>query len=305
MAKNILIIGGSYFVGKVFVEDLLRERTDHIYVLNRGNHPLRREGVTEIVCDRHDYNLKTAIPQLSWDTVIDFCGYTPLDIAQLMLAIPNELIKQYIFISTASIYDETTDLPVKEDSPRLEGPQPELGPAAEYGFNKWQAELKLADICRKSNIPYTCLRPTVIYGKYNYAPRESYFFDLISKGESVVLPKNELALFQFVSVWDVARIIRLCIGNPAVYNRSFNLAGEELVGYQRFIQVLQDIIGIKVSIYTLESKEIDEQQIPLPFPLEQHLIYSGSLIEHVLEFKYMSFVEGMKRTYEWYLNRGV
>ncbi|MFA4910212.1 MAG: hypothetical protein WC649_04135 [Desulfobacteria bacterium] len=52
--KNILIIGGSYFVGRVFVEELVKEAGYSIYVVNRGNVPLNMEGVHEIVCDRND-----------------------------------------------------------------------------------------------------------------------------------------------------------------------------------------------------------------------------------------------------------
>jgi 2'-hydroxyisoflavone reductase len=303
MRRNILIIGGSYFVGRVCVEMLAEDPDNQITLVNRGNQPIGRPGVVEIVCDRHDYRLKKALPQKTWQAVIDFCAYTPLDVVQLMLAVPNEAMEHYIFISTVSVYAETMDLPVKEDMPKLQVPQKELSLAADYGYNKWQAEQKVAEYCAKSNIPYTILRPAIIYGKYNYAPRESYFFDLISKGRTVILPKNTLALYQFVSVWDVAKIISLCLGNENVYHQTFNLAAEELISYRRFIEVLQEIMNKKVSIYVLESKEIDEQKIPLPFPLEQHLIYSGDLIRRLLGFDYAPFTDEMKRTWEWYKAR--
>jgi 2'-hydroxyisoflavone reductase len=300
MMRNILVIGGSYFAGRVCVETLARDPDNQITVVNRGNQPIGRPGVVEIVCDRHDYRLKEALPKVTWQVVIDFCAYTPLDVVQFMLAVPNEAIGQYIFISTASVYADTLNLPIKEDTPKLTTPQKELGLAADYGYNKWQAEQKVAAYCVKSRIPYTILRPTIIYGKYNYAPRESYFFDLMAKGRGIALPKNELALYQFVSVWDVAKIIGLCIGNENVYHQAFNLAAEELISYRRFIEVLQEVMNKTVSIYMLESKEIDEQKIPLPFPLEQHLIYSGDLIRCILGFDYAPFIDEMKRTWKWY-----
>lgn len=305
MKKNILIIGGSYFVGKVFVEEAVKKDLYAIHVLNRGNRPLNIEGVREIVCDRYDFQqLEEVIPHLIWDAVVDFCAYAPTDIELLMDVLPQNGLKHYIYISTASVYRETLELPVKEDAPKLTGPQPELGPAADYGYNKWLAEVKLAELCRDGDIPYTSLRPAIIYGKYNYAPRESYFFDLINKDEMIVLPDNELALFQFVSVWDVARIIMECIGNEKVFDKAFNLAAEELVCYRRFVQVLEQITEKKIATKTLPIKTIDQQRIPLPFPLDKHLIYSGTLIQRVLGFEYMSFVEGMKRTYEWYVSEG-
>lgn len=301
MKKNILVIGGSYFVGKVFVEEAVQKEEFDIYVLNRGNRPLNMDRVNELICDRHDIDrLEAVLPAKIWDAVIDFCAYTPTDIEILMNVLPNNSLKQYIFISTASIYEDTLDLPVKEEAPKLTGPQPELGPAADYGYNKWLAELKLMELCESANIPYTCLRPTIIYGKYNYAPRESYFFDLIKSGQRIVLPDNELALFQFVSVWDVAKIILECIGNQRAFNQAFNLSAEELVSYRRYVQVLEEITGQKISTTVLPVQTIERELIPLPFPLDKHLIYSGTLVQRVLGFEYTPFVEGMKRTYNWY-----
>ncbi len=301
MKKNILIIGGSYFAGRVLVEILSRENDYSVYVLNRGNVPLNMDCVDEIVCDRHDINLKKSIPELTFDAVIDFCAYTPLDIIQLMLAFPEGSVKHFIFISTVSIYEDTHDLPVKEDAPKLTGIQKHLGQAADYGYNKWLAELKLAELCEKSNIPFTSLRPSIIYGKYNYAPRESYFFDLIDQGKPVILPENRLALFQFISVWDVANIIITCLGKELVFNQAFNLTGPELISYRRLVEILEIISGNMIPYQTMSTSEIDRQRIPLPFPLDSHLIYSGTHIQKILDFNYTPFEQGMKKTYEHYM----
>ena len=218
--KNILVIGGSYFLGRVFVEELVRESGWSIYVLNRGNLPLGMEGVQEIVADRSDTDrLKEVIPRLDWHAVVDFCAYIPRDITSLFGVLPSGSVNHYIYISTTSVYKNTLILPIKEDSEKLTGPQPELGPAAaNYAYNKWQAEQALMEQCRERRIHYTSLRPAIIYGKYNYAPRESYFFDLINQQKIIVVPDNNLALFNFVSVWDVARIILLCLGNEKVFD---------------------------------------------------------------------------------------
>jgi nucleoside-diphosphate-sugar epimerase len=73
--KNILIIGGSYFAGRVFVEELRRRKGWKIHVLNRGNIPIRKEGVVEITCDRHDTERVTrSLPETRWEAVVDFCA---------------------------------------------------------------------------------------------------------------------------------------------------------------------------------------------------------------------------------------
>jgi 2'-hydroxyisoflavone reductase len=300
----LLVIGGSYFVGRVFVETLAAGADYRIVVVNRGNRPLRLGGVEEIACDRNRTSrLREALPQLPWHAVVDSCGYSPKDVRDAVLALSRGSIGHYIFISTTSVYAPTRALPVREDAPKLSGPQPELGPAADYGFQKWLSEQTVATHGRQLEFPFTCLRPAIIYGQYNYAPRESYFFDLIDRNQWVTLPDNDLALFRFVSVWDVADAIALSMGNPKTFGKAFNLSAEELVSYARLVEVLEAVMGRKIRTRTMSVAEIDAKGIPLPFPLDSHLIYSGDLIRETLGFRYTSFLAGMQKTYAWYRQR--
>jgi len=297
--KNALVIGGSYFVGRVFVEECSKLPGHKIYVMNRGNVPLNIEGITEIRCDRHNTEaMHDAIPSLMWDCVVDFCAYTPDDITAMISIFPAHAVGQYIFISTASIYEKTNDLPITEEAVKLSGPQP--GPHGDYAYNKHLAEEELKCQCTENSIPWTIFRPTFIYGKYNYAPRERYFFDLIQQGETIIIPDNDLALFTFVSVWDVARAITQCIGNKNAFSKSFNLSGEELISYPRFVDVLRIITGEHIKVEYRSIHQIDIQGVPLPFPLDEHLIYSGALLMKEIGFSYTPFIEGMRATYAWY-----
>jgi nucleoside-diphosphate-sugar epimerase len=300
--KNVLVIGGSYFVGRIFVEALASNPDYRVVVVNRGNLPLEMEGLQEIVCDRNQTaQLKASLPSRSWNAVVDFCGYTPKDVRDVVLALPPDSVGQYIFISTTSVYAPTRALPIRENGTKLSGPQPELGPAADYGFQKWLSEQTVATHARQLDFPFTCLRPSIIYGQYNYAPRERYFFDLIDRNQIIILPENELALFQFVSVWDVAKIISLVMDNPETFGKSFNLAAEELISYARLVEVLEAVTGKPIQTRTLPVPEIEAKRIPLPFPLDGHLIYSGELARQTLGFQYTSFTAGMQKTYDWYL----
>jgi nucleoside-diphosphate-sugar epimerase len=298
----VLIIGGSYFLGRVFVEKLLSESKFEIFVLNRGNIPIKKRAVKELICDRHDINnLKDLLPNRDWEAVVDFCAYTPSDVDETISALSEREVRQYIYISTATVYDKTNNYPITESAPKLKGPQTELGPFADYAYNKWLTELELEKQCAKYNIAYTVIRPAFIYGKYNYAPRESYFFDLIINKKTIIIPDNELALFSFVSVWDVAKILIGCIGNNQVEGNAFNASGEELISYPRFIEVLREITKEELLVQKMSIEEINRRQIPLPFPMDEHLIYSGTLIQEAIDFQYTPFLTGMGKTYRYYL----
>lgn len=299
---NILIIGGTYFVGRVFVEELRNRHNYAIYVLNRGNRPLQMDGIQEIVCDRHDASsLRRTVPSLEWHAIVDFCGYEPADISLLMENLGGS-VQQYIFISTATVYQNTPSLPMTEDSPKLTGPLP--GPHGNYAYKKWLTELKLKEECERRGIVHTSLRPAFIYGKYNYAPRESYFLKLAARDEPITVPNAPQALFSMVSVWDMARICVACLGNERVRDSAYNVASSELVSYDLLIEALERITARKFAVRRQPVRVIEAQRIPLPFPLEEHLVYSGSLLQRVLNYSYMSFQEGMSRTYDWFFSAG-
>jgi nucleoside-diphosphate-sugar epimerase len=298
--KNLLIIGGSYFTGRVFVEEIIKTNEYNIFVYNRGNLPLNKPEVKELTGDRSDINrIKKVIPDNEWHALIDFCAYTPEDIEKMIISLPGTF-KQYIFISTTTVYGETVDLPVVEDAPKLTKPQPELGEYADYGFDKWRAECKLREMCETREAAYTVLRPAIIYGKYNYAPRESYFFDLVRDNKPIVIPDKKLALFSFAWVTDVAKLIVKCIGNKKVFNREFNIAAEDLVSYERFIKVLESVTEKQLFTMTMSVDEINARNIPLPFPLDNHLVYSGLKLNRTLEYKHIPFEDGMRKTYSYY-----
>ena len=167
-------------------------------------------------------------------------------------------------------------------------------------MSKWLAECKLKEMCESTGIAFTSLRPAIIYGEYNYAPRESYFFDLLQDKKPVILPDNELALFSFVWVVDVAKIIIKCLGNEQVFGKAFNISAKELISYRRLIEVIEKVSGKTFEIVKMSVDEINRMQIPLPFPLDGHLIYSGTSIQSVLDFEYTPFEDGMRKTYDYY-----
>jgi nucleoside-diphosphate-sugar epimerase len=299
--RNVLVIGGSYFAGRVFVEELARQGDTKITVYNRGRRPLGMAEVSELIGDRRDpARIRAVIPPLQWDAVVDFCAYDPADIEILLQNLPGR-IGQYVFISTTTVYDKTLDLPIREDAPKLAAPQIELGKQAAYGFDKWRAEQAVQALCQSKGINHTIFRPAIIYGYYNYAPRETYFFDLLRKHQPVVIPDNGLALFSFIWVVDMALILIRSLGETRAYGQAFNLASGELVSYPRIIEVLQQITGKTIDTVPMPVAEIERQGVPLPFPLAEHLIYSGETARKTFDMAFTPFASGLRQALKYYL----
>ncbi len=306
MRKQVLVIGGTYFAGRVF--SILTSRGDsgrddlYLHIVNRGKYPLKNlDNITQYVCDRHDAaKLAEVLPRnVVFDAVVDFCAYEPRDISSVINALPGR-IRQYIFISTASVYAPGGEEPTDETFPVLS--YSSSGRVEDYIAKKCLLESELKEICTSSGIAYTILRPAFIYGPFNYAPRESYFIKLIAESRPVPAPTDATGRFSFVYVFDVSDIINRCIGNEKAYNEIFNLASPEIADYDSFISLLRQCSGADFPTTPVTVKQVIEQNIPLPFPLDEALIYSGKKSETVLEYKYTPFSVGMKKTFSVFMS---
>ena len=295
MKKTVLVIGGSYFTGRVF--SIFASKGDEfiLHVVNRGKYRLNLPGVIEYKCDRHDKKmLSDILPDIHFDTVVDFCGYNPGEI-KMMIDILPDMPGQYIFISTASIY--ATKGFKKEDDPVLEMVPETPDPVADYIFKKVQLENELRDTCAGKGIPFTIARPNFIYGPYNYAPRESYFIRQIVKGIPVPYPVDATAKFSMVYVLDVARALGIFAANEKAYNEAFNLAGKEQVTYSMLFSELERISGIPFEKRPVTVSRVMAENIPLPFPLESDDLTSGEKMTHYFGFEYTSFADGMAKAF--------
>jgi len=298
--KNVLVIGGSYFAGRVFVETISKSDQVSIHVFNRGHLPIGIQGVHQLVGDRDlPETISNSIPEKHWDVVIDFCAYTPDHIGSLLQRLPGT-IGHYIFISTTSVYAPTPKVPIAEEAAKVTSPQPELGEFAEYGYLKWLGEIACEENCRKKGIPYTILRPAIIYGRYNYAPRESFFFDHVMGNKPLAVPENPNIFYSFVWVEDLAEILIACMENKNTYGMAWNVAGEEHISYSAMADMIEEVCGRKIQRRIMSIDEIIREKVPMPFPPDEHLLYDGSKLRNVLGYVHTPFLLGIAKTWRNY-----
>lgn len=306
MKKNILVLGGSYFLGRVFMMLAARSDNYNLHVLNRGKYPLKTANTTLYQCDRHDsQKVAELLPELDWDAVIDFCGYEPGDISSLLGVIKGK-VGQYIFISSPSVYEPSTPAPKTEESALLGDGGDDGGKGGDrvldYAHKKVVLEKEGAEACAARGIGLTIFRPGFIYGPFNYAPREPYYFRMILENTPIPVPTDATGRFQFVFVKDLANIIIACINNEKTYGNAYNAAGPEVVDYAMYMDVLEKAHGEPLNVQHVTVDEVLKQNMPLPFPLDHDAeVIKGDKISSLLGMEYTSFEEGMKETYRVYM----
>lgn len=293
---KILVIGGSYFLGKTFT--MMAWEEHEVYLMNRGNQPFCSDEITEYVMDRHDAKSVAGIGEEYFDVIVDFCAYQKGDIELIFKNLKADF-KQYIFISTCDVYRRGTMERLDENSAFEE--RNFGGQEGEYITGKVQLEEELRRCAKERNIAYTSIRPAFIYGPENYAPREAVYFKWILTAGQIIHPYDATGEFQMVFVYDAAKAVLLACGNEKAFDRAFNLCNEESMTYETFADLMEEVMELSFERVELSIQDVTERQIPLPFPLtrEESEWYDGSSITE-LGFQYTDISKGMKITADYF-----
>lgn len=295
---KILVIGGTYFLGKTFT--MLAYQKHELYLLNRGNQPFDDEYIVEYAMDRRDAQAISMIPEEHFDVIVDFCAYRKGDI-QFIFEHLKAGFDQYIFISTVDVYKRGTGLKLDETA-ELET-RDFGGEAGAYILGKVALEQELKECANARKVAYTSIRPAFIYGPDNYAPREDIYFKWILTAGQIIHPYDATGEFQTVFVLDVAKAILAACGNTIAYNKEYNICGNEMMDYESYADLLENVTGLTFEKMELSVADVVAKQIPLPFPLtkEESEHYDGTRAEE-LGFDYTPIEEGMAVTFDYFQN---
>ncbi|MEG2289063.1 MAG: NAD-dependent epimerase/dehydratase family protein [Clostridium sp.] len=297
--KNILILGGSYFIGKAIVEDLLNVDSNYkIYTLNRGSRKVEDTRITNIVCDRNNLeNMKEALREYNFHYVIDVSALDKIQLEILHEAINYKELEKFIFISSSAIYDiGICKIPINEDDKMGENRY-----WGSYGTNKIQAEEFLIDKFKNTNTELVILRPPYVYGENNYAAREGFIFHHIINERAILIPNEGETKIQFIYSKDLAKIVSVFLkkqsGNISVYN----VGNSATVTFNEWIELCERAANksaIKKHFY-YENKGYGERDF-FPFFNYDNVLDVSDIHEIFLEET--SMVEGLKYCYKWYLD---
>lgn len=265
---KILVIGGSYFFGRWFVQ--VTHKDHDITLLNRGNIKTGLEGVQELVCDRHDTGGLKALDlsRVSYDVVVDFCAYEKGDIKGILDCLDPDKLSKYIFISTVDVYkhEQGAAGPVREDGALVHDHL--QGPEGDYIAGKVTLELELRERADALGIKGVSVRPAVLYGPLNYAPRESVYFEWIDKAGQIIHPIDADGYWQMIYVEDAARALKKLCELPSDETcDAYNFCHDERITYDTFEEALESL-GKPFERVDISVKDADERYIPLPFPLK-------------------------------------
>lgn len=198
---NILILGGTQFVGRAISDEAL-QRGHRLTLFHRGRtNPGLFPQATHILGDRDGELDKLGAAR--WDAVIDVSGYLPRLVRAAAEAL-QERVQRYVFISTISVYEDTGQVGRDEEAAliELDDPTTEEIRGETYGGLKVLCERAVEDV-----LPGRALhiRPGLIVGPHDHTNRFTYWPVRIRKGGEVLAPGKPDYPVQFVDARDLAQ----------------------------------------------------------------------------------------------------
>lgn len=235
---KVLFLGGT---GNISTEcaALLHERGHEVLVLNRGHSPVPA-GWRALQADRKDAGaMRAALAGVKPEVVLNFLGYELADV-QLDVELFNGVVRQYVFISSASVYAKPPRLPLTEDAP--------LGnPWWDYAQKKVLCEQWLRGRWERTGFPVTIVRPSHTYSKRwlpNAVSSSSYTFAArLEQGKPVFVHDDGQTPWTMTAAADFAVGLAGLLGRADALGEAFHITSDEVLTWNQIYTEIADALG--------------------------------------------------------------
>ena len=269
---NILVMGGTRFVGKPLVSRLQAQGHD-LTLFTRGRNPVPA-GVEHLSGDRSSAEGLAALQGRRFDVIVDSSGRKQEDSSRV-IEVTGAPSHRFVYVSSAGVYAGSDQWPLSEDSPT----DPQSRHAGKADTERWLQE---------EGIPFTSFRPTYIYGPGNYNPIERWFFDRILHNRPVPLPGTGSTITQLGHVDDLAEAMARCIDVEASTNRIYNCSGKKGITFRGLIEAAAVACGrdpASVEMRSFDPSGLDPKARKA-FPLRlNHFLTDITRVERELAWK--------------------
>ena len=304
---EVLVIGGTLFIGRLLVKELVKKGHSVTVLHRRAKHELGRQ-VAAIQADRNDAAaMRAALAGQHFDVVFDNVydwerGTTALQVQGTVEACGDNL-SRYIFMSSVAAYGDGLnhhegDALAAEDH------------ADTYARNKANSERLLFRMHSRGGLPAVTLRPPFVYGPGNPYYREAFFWDRLRDKRPLIVPGDGRRLMQFVQVRDLVWCALAAMENAAAVGHAFNVANSKALAQTEVIEALANAARrsmpnliripremlLRAGGHAIKGPNLYfGEYFDLP-PITQLVAKA----QRVLKFKSTDFVEGLRETYQWW-----
>ena len=251
VAMKILFIGGTGNISAACARQAL-SRDWEVRMLNRGNRS--RPGLEKAVSIRADISkpeaVREALKGQVFDVVANFIAYKPEEVKR-DIQLFSGIIRQYMFISSASAYQKPPSHPVITESTPLKNPY------WEYSRDKIACEDELVKAYREKDFPVTIIRPSLTYDTVipvAIGSWEDYtIIDRMKKGRKVIIHGDGTSLWTITHSDDFASGFTGLCGHQQAVGHSFHITSDEVLTWNQIYQAVADAAGVKLNAVHIPS----------------------------------------------------
>jgi nucleoside-diphosphate-sugar epimerase len=299
---KVLVIGGTVFIGRAVVSELVEAGHD-VCVVHRGEHePDDFPAVQHIHVDRSNLASKRAEveafgPEAVWDNFAMFRSHArgTLD------ALGTD--RRYVVTSSMDVYraygglhaGKATDaVPVDETSPVRPERYPYRGQFP--GMDDYD-KLDVEETYLETGA--TILRLPMVYGPYDGQRREEFVLRRVRAGRTKIPVGSGAWLGTKGFVGDIARGVRLTI-ESGLRGEIFNLGETRTHPAGLWAQMILDAAGSKAELVRVPDDKLPED-LGLTGAMAQHLLVDSSKARRALGWSDTDPDEALRTSVAWHL----
>ena len=302
--KNVLILGGTLFIGRCLVEKLIQDPEVSITLFNRGktNKELFPD-LARIVGDRETSEIEQILSK-DWDYIIDISCYYPNGLRELIPKLKGK-VGRYIFVGTVSSYilEESPKAHITEDNTLIGCTAEEAVDTSMKTYGKRKAECERILLAAEW-LDKIILRPSIVYGKYDSTWRFYYWLYQINLDAEMILPNGGVDRHNYTYVDDLANVL---IESMAIENHSitYNVSTHPVMSFKELLDKTATVMSknpkyVSVSSDILATEGIHPvKDVPLWLNGTFLLIDSSKLLRD-FSVELIDFDTSLKQTVEYY-----
>jgi nucleoside-diphosphate-sugar epimerase len=301
---RVLFIGGTGNISSACVERALQAGHD-VTILTRQQRRSRwRDRVRVRRGDRDDpQTLAAAAEDLRPDAVVDFVAFRPEQVEAAIAALRGRA-GQYVFISSASVYQKPPARPVITEETPLQNP------FWEYARQKIACEGRLRRAQAEEAFPATIVRPSYTYGETwipsGFGGHDYTVVDRMRRGHPVVCHGDGTALWVMTHASDFAVGLVGLLGHPGALGEAVHITSDEVLTWNRIYRLMGRAAGCEPTLVHVPTDLIvvlcPERGPSLVGDKAHSTIFDNSRIRRLVpEFSArVGFAEGIARSVAWF-----